>query len=184
MFMNSGARARPQIGETEAARPELTIDTRAGWGEGVEASIIAAILLVLYASGACPTIYVGDSGELVTAIHTLGIPHPTGYPLYVFLGKVWTLLVPTGSVAGRMSLFSVACAAAAAGLLHWSGRRMGLHPVAAATGAFLLAVSPSFWGEANVQRVYSLNALFVVFVLSALVSARPTGRLVLAAVQR
>ena len=34
------------------------------------------------------------------------------------------------------------------------------------------------------QRVYSLNALFVVFVLSALVSARPTGRLVLAAVQR
>ena len=169
-FMNSGARARPQIRETEAARRELTIDTRAGWGEGVEASIITAILLVLYASGACPTIYVGDSGELVTAIHTLGIPHPTGYPLYVLLGKVWTLIVPTGSVAARMSLFSVACAAAAGGLLHWSGRRMGLQPVAAATGAFLLAVSPSFWGEANVQRVYSLNALFVVFVLSALVS--------------
>ena len=168
--MNSGARARPQIRETEAGRPELTIDTRAGWGEGVEASIITAILLVLYASGACPTIYVGDSGELVTAVHTLGIPHPTGYPLYVLLGKVWTLIVPTGSVAGRLSLFSVACAAAAGGLLHWSGRRMGLHPVAAATGALLLAVSPSFWGEANVQRVYSLNALFVVLVLSALVS--------------
>ncbi len=145
-------------------------------GEGVEASIHTAMLLVLYASGACPTIYVGDSGELVTAVHTLGIPHPSGYPLYVLLGKVWTLVVRTGSVAGSMSLFSVACAAAAAGLLHRSGRRMGLRPVAAATAALLLAVSPSFWGEANIQRVYSLNALFVVLVLSAVISWYRSGQ--------
>ncbi len=73
--------------------------------------MLGLLLFVLYALGASRTIYVGDSGELVAAVHTLGIPHPTGYPLYVLLGKLWTLLVPVGSIAFRMSLISAACAA-------------------------------------------------------------------------
>lgn len=121
----------------------------------------------MYALGACPTIYVGDSGELVAAVHQLGIPHPSGYPLYVILGKLWTLLVPLGTIAFRMSLFSAACAAAAAGVLHWLCHRLGLHPVAAAFSALLLAFSASYWGEANVQRVYSLNALFIAAATAA-----------------
>src|SRR5512139_4186294 len=96
-------------------------------------------LFALYGLGACPTIYVGDSGELVTAAHTLGIPHPSGYPLYVLLGKLWTLLVPVGSIAYRMSLFSAACTAAACGVLHHLLRRLGAHPAAAAMAALLLA---------------------------------------------
>jgi tetratricopeptide (TPR) repeat protein len=116
---------------------------------------------LVYALGACRTIYVGDSGELVTAVYTLGIPHPSGYPLYVILGKLWTLLVPLGSVAFRMSLFSAAAAAAAIAVVHWTLRRLGLNPWAAVTAALLVAFGPSFWGEANVQRVYALNALFV-----------------------
>ena len=32
----------------------------------------------------------------MAAAATLGIPHPSGYPLYVLLGKLWTLLVPVG----------------------------------------------------------------------------------------
>ena len=55
---------------------------------------IAIGLFVIYALGACRTIYVGDSGELVTAVYVLGIPHPSGYPLYALLGKIWTLVVP------------------------------------------------------------------------------------------
>src|SRR5262245_45286766 len=119
-------------------------------------------VFAVYALGACPTIYVGDSGELTTAVAVLGIPHPTGYPLYVLLGKLWTLLLPVGSIAWRMSLFSAACGALACGLLYRLGRRLDLHPVAAAFAALLLAVSPSFWAEATVQRVYTLNALVMV----------------------
>ena len=54
--------------------------------------------------------------------------------------------------------------------------------------ALLLAVRPSFWGEANVQRVYTLNALFVVVATSSAVrwverrdAAQPRGRLLRAA---
>jgi tetratricopeptide (TPR) repeat protein len=126
------------------------------------AALLGLVVFGVYLAGACPTIYVGDSGELVTAVHGLGIPHPTGYPLYVLLGKLWTLVLPFGSVAWRMSAFSAACAAAACAALFALLRRARLHPVSAALAALLLAFSPSLWGEANVQRVYALNALFVV----------------------
>jgi tetratricopeptide (TPR) repeat protein len=116
---------------------------------------------VVYALGACRTIYVGDSGELVTAVAVLGIPHPSGYPLYVLLGKLWTVALPFGSIAFRMSLFSAVCAAAACGVLYRVARETGLAAPAALLSALLLAFSPTFWAEANVQRVYGLNALFV-----------------------
>jgi hypothetical protein len=122
---------------------------------------------VVYALGACRTIYVGDSGELVTAVHVLGIAHPSSYPLYVLLGKLWTVALPIGSIAFRMSLFSAAAAAAAVGVLHSVSRRIGLPPLPSLFTALLFAFSPSFWGEANVQRVYSLNALFAILAIGA-----------------
>jgi tetratricopeptide (TPR) repeat protein len=128
---------------------------------------LALGLFVLYALGASPTIFVGDSGELVTAVHVLGIPHPTGYPLYVLLGKLWTLALPVGSIAWRMSLFSAACAAVASALLARLALDLGLRPAAAILGALLLAFAPSFWGEANIQRVYALEAIFVVAATGA-----------------
>ncbi len=129
--------------------------------------MLSAGIFAIYAAGACPTIFAGDSGELVAAAATLGIPHPSGYPLYVLLGKLWTLLIPAGSVAFRMSLFSAAGAAAACGVVFWFCRRLGLQAWAAVTAALLLAFSPSFWGEANIQRVYALNALFVALATGA-----------------
>ena len=128
---------------------------------------ITAAVFAVYVLGACPTIYVGDSGELATAVSLLGIPHPTGYPLYVLLGKAWTIVFPFGSVAWRLSIFSAACGALACGLLHRLCRQLGMRPVAAVFAALLLAVAPSFWAEATIQRVYTLNALFVVLATTA-----------------
>ena len=146
---------------------------------------LGAGLFAVYAVGACPTIYVGDSGELVTAVHLLGIPHPTGYPLYVLLGKPWTLALPFGSIAWRMSLFSAACAAAACVALFLLARRAAkLEPLPALAAALFLAFAPSFWAEANVQRVYALNALFVVLAAWAgwrWYEQRTGGRLALVA---
>lgn len=41
----------------------------------------------------------------------------------------------------------------------------GLHPAACATGALTLAFAPSFWAEANIQRVDALGALFVALAM-------------------
>lgn len=118
--------------------------------------------LSLYALGACRTAYVGDSGELTAAVGTLGIPHPSGYPLYVMLGHLWTRLLFMADVALAMSLLSAVCAAGAAAGLYHVARLAGISRAGAALAALLLAVGPSFWSQANIQRVYALNALFVV----------------------
>ncbi|MEE8312409.1 MAG: DUF2723 domain-containing protein [Candidatus Binatia bacterium] len=133
-----------------------------GHGDALAGALLGVALFGVYALGAARTIYVGDSGELVAAVHTLGIPHPSGYPLYVLLGKLFTLIVPIGSIAFRMSLFSAAAAAAACGGLFVLARRLGLGREAALLASLLLAFAPSFWSQANVQRAYALNALFVV----------------------
>ena len=130
--------------------------------DSLAATAVALTTFAIYVAGAARTIYVGDSGELVTAVATLGIPHPSGYPLYVLLGKAFTLAIPFGSIAFRMSLFSAVCAALSCAVAYALARAWSLRRDAAFLAAGLLAFSPSFWSQANIQRVYSLNALFVV----------------------
>jgi hypothetical protein len=116
---------------------------------------------LVYVAGACRTVYVGDSGDLLTAIAVMGIPHPSGYPLYVLLGKLWSIAFGFLPVPWSLSLFSAACAAAACAVLYMASRGSGVGRASSVGAAWLLAFSPSFWAEANIQRVYALNALFV-----------------------
>src|ERR687883_1668196 len=59
----------------------------------------------LYARTVAPGVLDGDGGEFQTNIYRLGVSH-TGYPLYFLLAKLWTLILPVGSVAYRANLFS------------------------------------------------------------------------------
>jgi len=133
--------------------------------EALAAAGVAAVPLAVYAAGACRTIYVGDSGDLATAVAVLGIPHPSGYPLYVLAGKVWAAALFFLPLPWSLSLFSAAAAAAACGVLYLAARENGAGPAASAGAAWLLAFGPSYWAEANVQRVYALNALFLALAL-------------------
>ncbi len=119
----------------------------------------------VYVIGATRTIYVGDSGELVAAAYSLGIPHPPGYPLFVLLGKLWLAVVPFGTVAFQMSLFSAFFAALCCGLLFVVCRGLDISRMASIMATTALAFSPSFWSQANVQRVYALNGFFLVLSL-------------------
>ena len=44
------------------------------------------IPLIVYWRTMCQALYIGDGGDFITASHTLGLPHPPGYPLYTLLG--------------------------------------------------------------------------------------------------
>jgi hypothetical protein len=69
---------------------------------------LALAALGVYLLTLCPTVAGGDSGELIAAAFEPGIAHPPGYPLYVLGGKLFTLL-PWGTVAWRVNLFSAIC---------------------------------------------------------------------------
>jgi len=57
-----------------------------------------------------------DSGELIVAARSLGVAHPPGFPLYVLLAHLATL-VPIGSVAVRVNFASALFAALASAVL-------------------------------------------------------------------
>jgi hypothetical protein len=130
-----------------------------------KALAVAALPFAVYAAGACRTAYVGDSGDLLTAIAVMGIPHPSGYPLYVLLAKLWSFVLFFLPLPWSVSLFSAACGAGAAAVLYLAARESGANRFAAAGAAWLLAFGPSFWAEANIQRVYALNAVFLSLAL-------------------
>jgi tetratricopeptide (TPR) repeat protein len=68
--------------------------------------------LALYLWTLAPTVTLVDSGELIVAVHTLGVAHPPGFPLYLLLAHLISL-VPLGSVAFRVNFASAVFAALA-----------------------------------------------------------------------
>ena len=71
--------------------------------------ILTAFALLLcgtFISTAAPTVFLGDSGEIISAAYTLGIGHPPGYPLYMLFSKIFTF-IPAGDIAFRANLLSV-----------------------------------------------------------------------------
>ena len=71
----------------------------------------AAAALLLFVPRLHPGIPAGDSSELIAAARTLGTAHPPGYPLWTLLAAAWGALVPLGSYAFRLNLFSAVTAA-------------------------------------------------------------------------
>ena len=107
----------------------------------------------LYIRTLAPSLLFGDSAEFQTITYTLGIGHPTGYPIYVLLAKLFTLL-PIGEIAYRVNLFSAFCAALTVGMVYLMIRRLGAANAAAIYGSLVLASMPLFWKYASIAEVY------------------------------
>jgi tetratricopeptide (TPR) repeat protein len=76
------------------------------------AATVFVASLVLYAFTLAPTVTFVDSGELIVAARSLGVAHPPGFPLYVLLAHLATL-VPIGNIAARVNCASALFAALA-----------------------------------------------------------------------
>lgn len=70
---------------------------------GIIAGIIA---FTVYIITLAPTVWFIDSGELAAVATTLGIAHPTGYPLFTIVGHIFTLLPIGSSEIYRLNLMS------------------------------------------------------------------------------
>src|SRR5215831_4735763 len=58
-----------------------------------------------------PSVTFTDAGELAAVASTLGIAHPTGYPLFTLLGHLWTKLPLPFSLVRKLNLFAALCTA-------------------------------------------------------------------------
>jgi MFS family permease len=126
---------------------------------------LAAVVAALYLF----TLYPGVGGETDTAKwqfvgKVLGMPHITGYPLYVLVNHVFSFL-PVGTLAWRINFMSAFFAVLAVVLLQRILRGLLNSELLALGGALVLAVSPMFWTFAVAAGVYSLNAFFICLVM-------------------
>lgn len=151
------------------------------------AGLMALLALALYSTWLAPSVATifDDSLEFQLVTYRLGIAHPTGYPLYTLLGKLFTFL-PVGDVAYRVNLMSAVFGGAAVGLVYLLALALAAPAGApgweahagAALAAAIFGLGPVFAGQATIAEVYTLNALFVAAVLWLAVQTgqRPSGR--------
>ena len=116
-----------------------------------------------------------DSAMFQAQLSTLGITHPTGYPTYTMLGHLFTYL-PVGDEAYRVNLFSAVAGAVAVALLFFVGLRLSGGIIASALGALAFAVGDTFWSQAVIAEVYTLNAAFIAAVFLVMLLWRDTRR--------
>lgn len=138
----------------------------------VHAGILAGVIsFFVYLLTLAPAMHLGDGLELCTAAKVLGVPHPTGYPLYMLLLKIFTL-IPLGSeIIARTAMFSALCSAGCAGItvviLHdllravlrsWPPKAL---LIAALAGGLSSAFLRFHWNNSIVTEVYALELLLI-----------------------
>lgn len=141
----------------------------------ITAALTFAIALALFARTLAPGLLLSDSAEFQTLVYTLGMTHPTGYPVYLLFGRLFTLL-PLGDPAWRVSLFSAFLGALAAGLLAYNLQRISANPVASLAVGLAVAVAPLFWWQAVIAELYTASALMLLVVISLLLEWQRSRR--------
>ena len=136
---------------------------------GTLAILVWLVTLGVYLKTNSPTLLSnGDSAELTTSAHTLGVPHAPGYPLFALTGKIFSVLI-SGKPAYRINVAtnffgSLAVLNVFFLLFLLTGRKF-----LSAIGAWILAFSYHFWLFSHIPEVAALNAFFISLLMLLLV---------------
>lgn len=111
-----------------------------------------------------------DGGDLITAAATGGIAHPTGYPLYLIVARLFQHL-PIGSLAFRTNLMSALFSSLAAILVFQvvtrstDSQKILLPWPAGLAAAYAFGLAPLVWSQAVITEVYALQAFLIVLII-------------------
>lgn len=131
------------------------------------------IVLIVYLWTIAPTLAFWDCGEFITCSYILGIPHPPGTPLYVIIGRLFSLLPISKDIGYRVNFFSAFSSALSAAFLYLvivkiisiianKKENNFIHHFIALSGALLSAFAFSVWDNSVEAEVYSPSNLFLV----------------------
>ena len=135
---------------------------------------LALPILGIYLSTLAPGLtwanHGSDGGDLITAAYTGGIPHPTGYPLYLLLARLFQFF-PIGSLAYRTNLMSVLATVVSVVLIYGlvsktlNARGLDHAWLPGLTAGFAFGLAPLVWSQAVITEVYALQAFLTALIL-------------------
>ncbi|HHS50271.1 MAG TPA: DUF2723 domain-containing protein [candidate division Zixibacteria bacterium] len=155
------------------------------------AFIIFGLSAAVFIATMEPSVGLIDSGELALACSELGIAHPTGYPLYSLLGRIFNIILPVEPVVAS-NFFSAIMGGVSAVLVFFIAHLILLSiaksagsielRLLASTTAILFAFSRTFWAEATITEVHALDTALNLAGLYFIVlwAKRDEGRMFLA----
>jgi hypothetical protein len=170
-------------------------------------SVVALVTLYLvshYTQESAEGITFDDSAALAVAAWEHGIAPPPGFPAWTLLSGAFARVVPFGSIATRLILFSSLCAALACGIVSWCVLHLGLFSalcgrtqqpqnfrigiklaISAIAAGVLLGHSKAFAYEAGRISVHSLTTLLyaagIAFAIKASIGCHGRWMLLLSA---
>ncbi|OGS45520.1 MAG: hypothetical protein A2539_10160 [Elusimicrobia bacterium RIFOXYD2_FULL_34_15] len=113
-----------------------------------------------------------------------GIAHPPGYPLYVILGKLFSLLIPFGNIAYRLNVMSALFAGLTSVIFCLTIKHLNnnslienknntyIISICSFIAAFCLAISKTLWSVSIVAEMYTINTFFIVMIIYLLLVNR------------
>ena len=125
---------------------------------------LSLVLLAVYAWTSPRSVALEDDSLFALASYFYGVAHPPGYPIHTLLGKIFTWL-PIGTVAYRVHMLSAVLAALACCTIYLLLRGLLERRSYAYLGALAYGFSRTFWSQAIIGEVYTLNSLFFFVIL-------------------
>ena len=136
-----------------------------------------------------PTVSWIDSGELATICSNLGIAHPTGYPVYTLIGRLFTLL-PLGSPLQNLNLLSLFFISFSNLFLFlvlntifellFPELQRSWRSYISLLSTLIFSFSPTLWSQATSNEVYALNSLLnaiLFYLILSQLNLRAKGKL-------
>ena len=133
---------------------------------------------IVYLMTMAPTVSFWDCGEFIACSYKMAVPHPPGAPLFLIVGRIFTLLPIFEDIARRVNLISVLSSALTVLFLYLSivhlireyfkakeGFNKYLPMVGGVIGSLSFAFSTSFWFNAVESEVYAPSMLFTGLVV-------------------
>jgi 4-amino-4-deoxy-L-arabinose transferase-like glycosyltransferase len=110
-----------------------------------------------------------DTAELQGVPYILGITHPTGFPLYVLLGWLWSHVLPFGSIAFRTNAMSAVTMAAAVAAAYAIAVELGTRRPVALLAALWFAFTQTIFAHAIRAEAHDLALALSAFSVYAIV---------------
>src|SRR5574341_523463 len=138
---------------------------------------IFLVSLLVYILTLAPTIYWQDSSAFVAASYTLGIPLSPGFPIYILLGRIFSLF-PSSNPAWSINFMSAFWGSLSLAILfllvaqilrRGSSTNLSFgHSTIIASFVLFFGFTTSFWSQTFRAEVYTLNFLFTLLLIFSL----------------